>query len=93
MAMRGMSDETLDGIVFGMALANRLATRPEAKRRASEYRRKLQQAREIAAAKDRAELIADLRAHNPAYVEEWLSKNDVADLRDRHAHTFWRSVP
>lgn len=86
---RGMSDETLDGIAYGLKLAGI----PGLKERRLDYERRINECRKQAASMTREQIVARLREDMPAYIGELLMKEDLGRLHDRYAHTFYERVP
>jgi hypothetical protein len=83
MARARLSEETIDGLLFGMALASN----PKVIAGQKAYNARLRANREAIKDKSKAELIAALKAHCPAYITELLEKNDLPALQDRVAYS------
>ena len=84
-----LSPETIDGMEFELALSRN----PKLAERKKEYDRRREAFRAEHKGKTSAEIIAELKAHNPAYVVELLQKHSHAELLDRYVHTFTQRWP
>ena len=82
-----LSEETIDGLLFGMALA----CNPKVIARQKAYHARLRANREAIKDKTKAELIAALKFHMPSYITELLEKNDLHDLQSRVAYSLQSS--
>ncbi len=84
-----LSDETIDGLVFGM----QLASSPALKARRKEYERKVEASRTKARAMSKAEIIDALCAQTPSYIRSLLETEDerlgADSLVERYARTFY----
>lgn len=81
---RGMSDETLDGIVYGM----RLAANPKLRARQEDYERRVNECLKEAALMTPGEVVSRLVQHMPSYIAPQLLESQ--GLRDRYARTFFK---
>ena len=79
-----MESETMDGIIFGM----QLATNPKIAAARKAYFQRRAAFSEANKHKTRDEMIAELKAHNPAYLVDLLRRQDEASVRDRYVTTF-----
>jgi hypothetical protein len=84
---RRLSDETIDGLMLEMALASN----PKVKARREAYYARIRASREAIKGKSKADLIAALKSHCPAYITELLEKNDLPALQDRVAYSLQAS--
>lgn len=82
-----LSDETIDGLLFEA----RLASNPKVIAARDDYYRRKREFREANSGKSKDEMIAELKAHCPAYIEELLQKEHDDLLRDRYVTTFMPS--
>lgn len=78
-----LSDETIDGIVFGL----RLASTPGWLARRDAFWESVRRDKEALKAVDKPTLIAVLKQMNPAYIVDLLEQKTPEDLRDRVAHS------
>lgn len=84
-----LSPETIDGLEFEFALSKS----PTLAARKKEYERRREAFRAQHKHKSSAELIAELKAHDPAYIVELLQSDSHANLLDRYVHTFTKRWP
>jgi hypothetical protein len=84
-----LSPETMDGLEFEM----RLASNPKVRARQAEFLARVKAFREKIASKTKAEMIAELKAHNPAYLLHLLETNSEAEIRSRYVMTFVHTDP
>jgi len=78
-----VADETLDGIMFGMALASK----PGVMQRRDAFWASVRQDTEAMVHIPKDRLIATLKQMNPAYIVELLERNTPVELRHRIAHS------
>lgn len=84
-----LSDETIDGLAFGMRLA--MNPKVQAQRRA--YLERLAKCRAASAHLSKADMIAELVQHNPAYLVKVLERSSEEAIRNRYVHTFASRKP
>lgn len=84
-----LSDETIDGLMFGAALASN----PRITARREEYNRKVEAARVKARSMTKTEIIYALCEHTPSYIRDLLETEDArfgdGSLVERYARTFY----
>ncbi len=79
-----LAEETIDGLELEM----RLAADSGVRARKEAYFTKLRAFRDSTAAKSKAEMIAELKVHNPAYIVSLLESRSEAEIHDRYVNTF-----
>lgn len=79
-----LSPETIDGLEFEA----RLASNPRVIARRDAFWASVKAFREKNADKSKAEMIAELKAHCPAYILSFLEADSEAGIRDRYVMTF-----
>lgn len=87
--MTRLSPETIDGIEYEM----RLASNPGAIARRDTFWKRVALFREKTAHKSKAEMIAELKAHCPAYLLHLLEAMTESNIRDRYVMTFVHKEP
>lgn len=84
-----LSDETIDGILFGLRLA-----RKQPRQSTIEYNAAVKEAKQHALSMSQNDLVAILKANCPSYIEELLYTEDErfgsGSLAERYARTFWK---
>lgn len=79
-----MSDETIDGIIFGM----QLSSNKQVTQRRTEFNAICAEFRIATKNKTKSEMITELKQHCPAYITELLEKDSENGIRDRYINTF-----
>lgn len=79
-----LSPETIDGLEFEA----RLARNPKIKAANDAFLKRVRTFREHTKHKTKSEMIAELKAHNPAYLVDLLNAGSEASVRDRYVMTF-----
>jgi len=83
MRRESLAEETIDGIIFGMILANS----PTLAARQKEYQARIRANFGAIKDKTKPQLIAALKFSCPAYILELLEKNDLGQLQSRVAYS------
>jgi hypothetical protein len=79
-----LSPETIDGLEFEA----RLAGNPKIRAARDAFWERVNAFRERTKDKTKADMIAELKAHNPAYLVNILEGNSEESVRDRYVMTF-----
>jgi len=89
-----LTDETKDGILYGLQLQAALRRNPQLRRRNEQYNEAVRRAKKAAAKMELWEVINALKANCPSYITELLLTEDqrfgMGSLAERYARTFWK---